>query len=220
MLTVGELAVTRPSSVKVLQRLGIDFCCGGALPLAEACLNQGVDPRAVLDEVEREEARASGVDDRWDLAPLPELIAHIVSTHHRPLDAELPRLTALVEEVTTADRPRDPEGMDALRDLWSRLVSDLLPHLREEEAHVFPWILGDRATDPPKAIYGMGSEHVHVSRALTELREVTDEYTLPDDASDARKALWAGLEALEADLQRHIHLENNVLFPRAVQTAP
>lgn len=217
MLTVGELATTRPVSVKVLQRLGIDFCCGGARPLEEACAARGVALPTLLAEVDALEAAARPDDRRWDGAPLDALIDHILAKHHRPLDTELPRLDHLVRKVTGVHYTKDPATMDGIRAAWAELVEDLVPHMKKEEQVLFPWIRAGQGTSAGGPVQVMEAEHEHVGAVLVALRRLTNDYVVPEEACGSWRALWQGLEALEEDLHRHIHLENNVLFPRALR---
>lgn len=217
MMTVAQLATTRPQSVKVLQRHRIDFCCGGARPLDEACADRAITVDALLGEVAAVELAATPDLRRWDDAPLDALLDHIEARHHRPLDGELPRLDALVRKVTAVHHDKDPARMDALRRTWGDLLDDLVPHMAKEEQVLFPWIRSGRGASAGAPIHVMETEHVHVGGLLTELRRLTDDYVPPAEACGSWRALWAGLEALEQDLHRHIHLENNVLFPRALR---
>lgn len=217
MMTVGELATTRPLSVKVLQRLGIDFCCGGGRALDEACAARSVDADALLAEVAGLESGARPDERRWDQAPLVDLVDHILVKHHRPLDTELPRLGALLRKVTGVHYDKDPDRMDGLRLAWSDLQEDLVPHMAKEESVLFPWIQAGQGASAGSPIQVMEAEHERVGEILVALRRLTDDYVVPEEACGSWRALWQGLEALEADLHRHIHLENNVLFPRALR---
>lgn len=215
-LTVGDLATQRPQSVKVFQRHGIDFCCGGGRALDAACAAKGLDPAAVLDEVATEEARTNKTDARWDKAPLGDLIRHVLERHHVPLELELPRLDGLVRKVARVHHERDPQGFDRLVALWEALRDDLEPHMLKEERILFPAILAGRGRDVGGPVSVMHADHEHLGGILVALREVTHDYTPPADGCGSWRALFQGLSDLEADLKLHIHLENNVLFPRAL----
>ncbi len=214
--TVAMLATERPIAVRILQRHGIDFCCGGHRSLAEACAQSGITADLLLAEVTAEEQRAAPSPRRWDAAPLPELVNYLLIQHHRPLDTELPRLTGLVNKVCSVHRDLDPTGFDAIRSTWLALRDDLVPHMEKEEQVLFPWIMAGKGGDAGGPIATMEQEHVAVGGLLKELRALTNDYRVPEEACGSWRALWAGLEALEADLHTHIHLENNVLFPRAL----
>lgn len=210
--TVGTLAAARPRSVRVFQRHHIDFCCGGDRPLAEACAERGLDPAVVLAEIEAEEAKSATQDRRWTDAPLPELIDHIVARHHRPLDAELPRLEELLRIVVDVHGSGHPELAAMLR-VYLQLEEEVLPHMASEENDLFPRIRAGQRVDDARA--AMRDEHEAVGALLHELRDHADGWRVPDGACGTWRALWRGLSELEADLLMHIHLENNVLLPRA-----
>ena len=216
LVTVGELATQRPQSVKVLQRYGIDFCCGGGRALEAACSAKGLEVDAVLREVAQEEARTNVADERWDQASLRDLIQHVLLAHHEPLEEELPRLEGLVRKVARVHHERDPQGFDKLVALWEDLREDLEPHMMKEERILFPAILAGRGRDVGGPVSVMHADHDHLGGILAGLRQITHDYTPPNDACGSWRALYQGLADLEADLKLHIHLENNVMFPRAL----
>ncbi len=226
--TVGEIAAQAPAAVRVFEKYGIDYCCGGKRPLEEACRERGISPEAVLAEVK--ESAAGGAADRdWSRASLSELIGHIVSTHHAYLKTELPLLDARLARVIEAHGAVHGEMLKSLRSVFQALEHELLAHLNKEELILFPVIEDlERARNEgrPPAPTPFGSiqnpirmmifEHDSAGQALTRMREITGSYTLPQNACATFSALYAGLEELEADLHQHIHLENNILFPRAL----
>jgi regulator of cell morphogenesis and NO signaling len=112
---------------------------------------------------------------------------------------------------------KDPATMDALRRAWTDLVEDLVPHMRKEEQVLFPWIRSGHGDSAWAPIQVMESDHERVGEILATIRRLTGDYVVPEEACGSWRALWQGLEALEEDLHRHIHLENNVLFPRALR---
>jgi regulator of cell morphogenesis and NO signaling len=216
--TVGELAAQEPAALKVLSRHGIDFCCGGGRPLVEACAQAGITVGALLDEVRRETAQPKTAEEpRWAEEPLDRVIAHILERFHRPLHLELPRLSGLAQKVEAAHGPKDPERFRAIREAYESLRYELEPHLAKEEQILFPWIALGRGASAGPPIRVMLMEHETAGELLGQLRKLTDDYRVPEEACPTWRALWEGLERLEADLMEHIHLENNVLFPRALQ---
>lgn len=213
--TVGELAMQRPKSVKVLQKHGIDFCCGGGKQLADACAAAGIATESLLAEVSAAESAGPG-DRRWDLAPLPELVDYILATHHVGLPEELDRLVAMAERVLTVHGAKDPERLAEIYELTLGLRAELLPHMHKEEQVLFPWIkqgIGAQAAAP---IQVMEMEHEEVGDMLHRLHDLTEHYVAPEGACATWRALYQGLGDLDADLKQHIHLENNVLFPRVL----
>lgn len=213
--TVARLAVRIPAASRVFMRHDIDFCCGGARPLDEACAARGLDPHAILAEIEAEAPDAG--DTRWDQRPLSELIDHILEAYHVPLHAELPRLQAMARKVLTVHGDKDPERLTALVDVYEALAAELVGHLAKEENILFPWILQGRGATAGGPIQVMHMEHDSAGEALARLRELTDDFTPPPGACNTWRALWLGLEELDHELRAHIHLENNILFPRALQ---
>lgn len=214
--SLGRIATSHPHAVAVMQRHRLDFCCGGARSLEAACDAKGIDVQEILDEIQAEQPISGPAPSTWDERPLNELIEHIVARYHRPLDSQLPSLEELVRRVAAVHGPGDPRRFAALVDTFEALRSDLEPHMVKEESVLFPWLLGDNPGGAGEPIRVMLDEHDAVAGLLRRLRELADDYEVPADACGSWRALWMGLEALEASLHEHIHLENNVLFPRAL----
>jgi len=213
---VGQIAVALPISTRVFARYGIDYCCGGGVPLAEACESRGLDAESVLDEIEREMGSAVGSEERWSDAPLQDLVTHILVAYHRPLKEELTRLEAMARKVLEVHRDKEPEMLTELLSVYLGLKADLEPHMEKEEQILFPMIQQEQGflADGPISI--MREEHDQAGLALKRLRELTNDYEVPPRACNSWRALWHGLAALEESLHQHIHLENNILFPRAL----
>ena len=214
---VGEIAANHPLATRVLARHGIDYCCGGGRPLREACEKKGIDAEHVLEELRQELERPAPADAvRWNEASLNDLIDHIVNRFHRPLDEELPRLEAMARKVVTVHGERDPETLHELLSVYLQLEEELQSHMMKEERILFPLIRRGLTAVAGGAIPVMEHEHQETGALLGRLRELTDGYRVPEGACNTWRALWHGLEALEKDMHDHIHLENNLLFPRAV----
>jgi len=213
---VGSVATEHPLATRVFARHNIDFCCGGGKPLAEACAAQGVDTQAVLAELTAEIADKVEADTRWDEQPLAELIEHILTTFHAPLREELPRLEAMAQKVYQVHGDKDPERFKAILDTIVALKAELLSHMQKEEQILFPMITAGRGAMALGPVSVMEAEHANAGVMLRRFRVLTDNYTPPAEACNTWRALWAGLEALEEGTHLHIHLENNILFPRAL----
>ena len=226
--TVGDLAAKLPQATRVLEQFGIDYCCGGGQTLAEACRFKAVDAQEVVRAIE-ESLKREQVARNYAELDQNELIDHIVSTHHAFTRSEIERLTALLNKVVSVHGVRHPELVDVQK-TFIDLAEDLLPHLVKEETCLFPYIskvesFGPRKAVRPAAHFGtvqspvrmMMFEHDLAGHLLRELRRITSEYAIPADACASYKALYQAMEKFEADLHQHIHLENNVLFPRAIQ---
>lgn len=212
--TLAELATTHPSASRVFHRYGLDFCCGGRRPLADVCLERGLDEVAILDAIERE-AAADVPSPRWDTAPVPELVAFIVSRYHNRLREELPQLVGIAAKVET----KHAEKASCPRGLAQHLVEvheNVLAHLAKEEKVLFPLILDGMGRMTAGPIRVMEQEHDDHREGLLRTRELTGDLTPPEEACTSWRALYLRLDALEGDLMEHIHLENNVLFPRVL----
>jgi regulator of cell morphogenesis and NO signaling len=213
---VGRIATEHPLATKVFARHGIDFCCGGGKPLGEVCRRLGLDTGAVLAEIEREIASTPAPDVRWDEAPLGDLIEHILAAYHEPLKEDLPRLEAWARKVVAVHRDKQPETLPELLTVFLGLKAELEQHMAKEERVLFPLIRGGHGAMAGGPISVMEHEHDSAGRALERLRELTDRYRVPAEACNTWRALWHGLAAFEQSLHQHMHLENNVLFPRAL----
>jgi regulator of cell morphogenesis and NO signaling len=215
--TVAEIAAGSLAAVRVFERLGIDYCCGGKRPLDAVCNEKGLSSEAVRNELDA--AMASGTADArdWSTAPLGELIDHIVSTHHEYLRREFPTLGARVEKVHRVYTGKGlAEGVAGLPEVFGALRAELESHMMKEERILFPMI---RAEFPGAAqpIRVMEHEHEIAGQALAAIRQITHDYAVPEYACVTYRAMLAGLKELEEDLHLHIHLENNILFPRALR---
>jgi len=214
--TVGQLATEHPHAVKIFHRHGIDFCCGGGRTIAEACSGKGIAVDTVLAEIAEEEARQTKPATRWDAEPLDALINHILEAYHVPLYTELPRLEQMARKVYDVHGPKDRERLNAIKNLVIALKDDLDPHMVKEERVLFPWIKSGQGASAGAPVRMMLAEHDAVGEMLVQLRELTHDYAIPEGACATWTALWQGLQWLERELHEHIHLENNVLFPRAL----
>jgi regulator of cell morphogenesis and NO signaling len=225
--TVRELAVENPATTKVFERLGIDYCCGGGRTLDEACRAAGVAVDDVLASIEA--GQPAAVEERdWLVEPLADLVEHIKSTHHVYTAEAIARIRVLVEKVVKAHGERHPE-VRRIQTVFGQLGHELSTHMMKEEMVLFPYIVrleeAVLAGEPPlPAPFGtvanpvrmMEHEHDEAGEALRELRAVSNGYTAPADGCVTYRTLYAALAEFEADLHQHIHLENNILHPRAI----
>jgi len=219
--TVGEMVVENPATARVFEKYGIDYCCGGKHSLDDACRESGVAPTVLLDEL-RQAALKPQPDERdWQNEPLLDLIAHIVSRHHAYLKSELSRIAELFAKVVRAHSQREPVLVE-VSEIFGILKEELDAHLMKEEMILFPTIgkleAGGSSGAPcsiEHPIARMEYEHESAGRALAQMRHLTRDYYIPDEACNTYRALFATLVELESDLHEHIHLENNILFPRA-----
>jgi regulator of cell morphogenesis and NO signaling len=214
---VGALAARHPLATRVFARHDIDYCCGGGRALDQVCQEKGLDIDAVLKELQAELATASAPEERWDEAPLRDVIEHILAAYHQPLAEELPRLELMARKVLDVHGDKDRERLTELVNVFTGLRAELEQHMAKEEQILFPMILQGHGAMADGPISVMEDEHDSAGAALRRLRELTDGYRVPEQACNTWRALWHGLAALEEAMHRHIHLENNILFPRALQ---
>jgi len=212
--TLGALVIRHPEAAKFFHQHGLDFCCGGKQSLAQACAARGLDPEAVLLELETTVPEQLDTV-RWELRPIAELVAHILARYHAPLRGELTRLVELsgkVERVHAA-KPDCPAG---LTDLLEEVRSSVGSHLEEEERILFPMILAGRGALAHMPIEVMQMEHQDHGRNLARIRSLTCDLHIPAHACASWRELYSSLSRLEVELMEHIHLENNILFPRVI----
>jgi regulator of cell morphogenesis and NO signaling len=213
---VGRIAAEHPLATRVFARHGIDFCCGGGRPLREACTEKGIDAAGVVDEIRKELTAPGAPSHRWDKAPLGELVDHILATYHEPLHEELPRLEAMARKVVAVHGDKDPRRLPELLAVYVNLKEELDSHMAKEEQILFPMIKRGHGRMAGGPVAVMEHEHDVAGSLLRRLRELTDNYEVPAEACNTWRALWHGLKALEREMHEHIHLENNILFPRAL----
>jgi regulator of cell morphogenesis and NO signaling len=222
---VSELALTVPNAPHILDELHVDYCCHGSQSLAAACADAGVPLSVAMALLEGEPRPSDKIDAAWVDAPLTDLIDYIERKHHPFTRAEIVRLPKLAAKVVRAHGERHPE-LARVEQIVLALAAELEPHLDKEERILFPAVrhlvrVGAQggAVDvlPPIAV--MRQEHDVVGDLLRDVRRTTDEFELSPDACASFKALYEGIDGLDRDIRYHVHLENNVLFPRALALA-
>lgn len=231
MNTVRELAVMVPGATRVFEQFGIDYCCGGGHTLSEACQKSSVPVAKVVEQLEAAEHAVNPGDKLrdWQAESLTALAAHIVETHHIFTKQELARLEKLLDKVCSRHGENHPE-LQPLSQLFQHLKHELIPHMLKEEQVLFPYVARmeeavseQRAVPPPffvtvrNPVRMMSTEHDTAGDLLREMRQITNGYAIPADACISFQTLYQALQELETDLHQHIHLENNILFPRAIE---
>jgi len=219
---VGEIVAAFPGAANVFKAYGIDFCCGGNRSLTEALRARRVPEQAFLADLKLAYAEAQqrqAVGD-WRQAPLPELVEHIVATHHAYLKEELPLLSAFVAKIHHVHGERHPE-LVTLDQQFQALRAEMEPHMAAEESEFFPRVIAyarsGAAADLRQALATLDElegEHAAAGQLLGTMRETTRNYRLPADACNTYTLAFQKLEGLESDMFEHVHLENNILFPR------
>ncbi|HKS27662.1 MAG TPA: iron-sulfur cluster repair di-iron protein [Pyrinomonadaceae bacterium] len=231
--TVRELALEIPGATRVFERLGIDYCCGGAKSLADACATRSLSAEEVIEQLKEEgETSFGAVTEAKDFTRLTmtELISYIVNKHHAFTRQELQRLDALVNKVCSVHGESHGELLK-VQALFRELAADLQPHMLKEEMVLFPYVMrleeavlnNQPAPAPPpfmtvrNPVRMMSLEHDTAGDLLRGMREASSDYMVPADACFSYRTLYRALEEFEQDLHQHIHLENNILFPRAIE---
>jgi regulator of cell morphogenesis and NO signaling len=229
--TVGEVAAAFPSTIQVFEQYRIDYCCGGDQSIADACSKQRVAVDALIDQLKQAtQVPPPPHTQDWTKTSLTALVDHILDTHHRYLYDAIPRLHQIVLKVISVHGESHPESLPPLGKVFEALEGELDVHMFKEERVLFPWLkemesVQKTGVPPTEVLCGsvnnpirvMRHEHDNAGHALAEMRRLTDDYTLPEDACNTYRALFQGLVELEGDLHQHIHLENNILFPRAIE---
>jgi regulator of cell morphogenesis and NO signaling len=218
---IGDIAVDVPSSVRVFQHHGIDFCCGGNRPLGAVCEALGLWVPDVAREIEASTARDDAGERDWARASLQELTEHIITRYHDRLREELPRLASMATRVAQVHGARAPRLLSCIEATVRELDIDLTSHMRKEEDVLFPGLCaldrsGACSESLAEAIRAIESEHDRAGALLADLRTATDGFTSPKWACATTRALYSGLADLESEMHIHVHLENNVLFRRAL----
>ena len=227
--TVREIALEMPLTTKVFEEFKIDYCCGGKKLFLEACRNAGANPESVLQKIDNVLEIENQNELGWlNDAPLSKLIEHIIETHHTFTRDEIANLSPLMAKVASRHGERHLELL-VLEKTFAELCNDLIPHLLKEEEILFPYVekLEKALKDTgvvPLSCFGTGNnpvrmmmtEHDTAGDLLKKMREITNDYALPEGACLSYAALFNRLEAFEKDLHQHIHLENNLLFPKAI----
>jgi regulator of cell morphogenesis and NO signaling len=226
--TVRDIALENPATIRVFEAFGIDYCCGGRKPLAEACAAKNLSVDAVIEALENTGSTLEREIENWSAQSLGALATHIVNTHHAYVRRELPRLTELAEKVVLRHGDTRPE-LPAIQSKLSELSEELLQHCAKEELVLFPYITKfERAiaagTPKPHGCFGsvanpitmMTQEHDSAGALVEQMRELSSDFIPPVGACPTFHAFYSGLHEFERDLHQHIHLENNILFPRAI----
>jgi len=223
--SVRELVLEKPAAARVFEKLGIDYCCGGNQSLVDACITAEVRMEKVIAALAKAEPVPAERD--WRGAPLSKLTQYIVDQHHSFTRDEIERLVPLISKVVSVHGDNHLELLQ-VQSLFRGIAQELTMHMRKEEQVLFPYIArieeaGNSKSPLPPAMFGtvqnpvrMMMEHESSGQALRKMREVTNGFIAPPDGCVSYQTLYRALEAFEKDLHNHIHLENNILFPRSV----
>ena len=227
-MTVGEIVADDFRYAHVFDRYGIDFCCNGSIPFSEACRHAGADMEKILLELAESPSEGSAMTD-FKTWPTDLLADYILKFHHRNIRRQGPEIARLLDKVCRAHGDNHPELFE-VQELFVESLADLNSHLQKEEMVLFPYIyeMCSAAMDgTPIAAFHCGTiespiavmmaEHDAEGERYRHISRLTNEYRAPADACDSYRLVLAELKAFEAALHHHIHLENNIVFPRAIE---
>ena len=230
-LFVTDIVTNDYRTAEVFRRHGIEFCCGGKWPLEMVCQTKNIDPGKLIRELE-EATRTIRLPNslpfnEWDIDFLADYIVHV---HHHYLKNQLPEISSELRKFT-GEHGEKYTYLNELEKIFLQLCRELLTHLEQEEEIIFPYIRQITHAFQSQESYAsllvkmmrkpieqlMNHEHEMVAGAIHKMRELTGDYTVPARACTSHKVIFSRLKELDNDLAQHMHLENNILFPRAIE---
>jgi regulator of cell morphogenesis and NO signaling len=226
---VKDIALANPEARQILEDAGVDYCCGGGKSLHDACAHADVSAEEILKRLRENSKLVRPHEKAWTSAPLGDLTRHIREKHHRYVRETIGRIKTLLEKVKAKHGENHPEIAEVQR-LFTEVGQEMIMHMQKEEQILFPYIdaverstTGSGSLEPPffqtvkNPIHAMMKEHDSAGDLVKQIRKASGDYTPPTDACTSYNALYQDLREFEADLHQHVHLENNILFPRAVE---
>ena len=227
--TIGEIVADDYRTAAVFEKHGIDFCCGGQIALAVICQAKGVDPAAITREIEAVKRTPLDHNQNFTAWPLAFLADYIIHTHHAYLKDHTGQIAAYVQKIAEVHGAHHPEVVE-IAAIFAKIATDLAAHLREEEAVCFPAIkrgeaartagAGVDASDRDtiqRSLATLRHEHEAIGEATHTIRRLAQGFAIPADVCNTFRVTYQELNAFEADLHKHVHLENNILFTKAAQ---
>lgn len=229
--SLAQIVNNNHRAAAIFEKYHLDFCCKGKRTLQQACAESELKAEAILSELERTEQTSSDkVVINYDKLSLSQLADYIITTHHHYVKKEMPAIVLYLQKVASKHGERHPEMLKVF-DLFTAVKEEMEMHMQKEETVLFPRIkelekqlaTGNKnnlsITYLKSPIIMMEQEHDHAGAAMAEIRQLTNNYNLPADACTTYRLSFAALEAFELDLHQHVHLENNILFPKAISLA-
>lgn len=226
--TVGELVAEDYRRASAFKKFGLDFCCGGGAPLREACLRKGIALEAMCKELEAatcNDVTSQQEFDRWELDFLAD---YILNVHHTYVRSKLPEISDYAKKVSTVHGEHHPETKEIARH-FQAIKEELTSHMAKEEQILFPYVKkllaskrqNIKLSNPPfgtvkNPIHMMEQEHQFAGDEMKEIRLLSNNYEPPQGACNTYRVFYSNLKDFEENLHQHIHLENNILFPKAV----
>lgn len=227
--TIGEIVAADYRTAKVFEAHGIDFCCGGKVSLAVICREKGLDPALLLREIETVKSEQIDRSQNYTAWELPFLADYIVNSHHVYLKENDGQIAAYARKIAEVHGAHHPEVIE-IAAIFDKIDSDMVAHLREEEEVFFPAVkrvhaarkTGNEPTAEDVAtirtsLAKLGPEHEEIGDAVHTIRHLSKEYAIPSDVCNTFLVTYQKLKEFEDDLHKHVHLENNILFPKAAQ---
>jgi regulator of cell morphogenesis and NO signaling len=227
--TIGEIVAENYRSAAVFDKYGIDFCCGGQATLSAACQEKGLDPAEIAREIEVSKSGPTLQSENYTAWELPFLADYIINIHHSYLKENTGQIAGYAHKIAEVHGVRHPEVIE-IAAIFDRIAADMAAHLREEEDVLFPAIKRIHAAaaagrtpehqdrlaieDSLRKLHG---EHETIGDAVHQIRHLTKDYAVPEDACNTFVVTWRKLREFEHDLHKHVHLENNILFAKAAQ---
>jgi regulator of cell morphogenesis and NO signaling len=227
--TVGETVAADYRTAAVFKQFGIDFCCGGKRSIDQVCEQKGIDPALLQQALEQAQIAAGRNEMNYDAWNLSFLADYIVNKHHVYVQERLPQLVEYADKVARVHGETFPPNLE-IAALVNTLRDELMGHLLKEERILFPYVKAmekalQEGQPKPVAHFGtaagpvnvMEAEHEVAGEIMHRIREIANDYTLPEEACNTWRVLWSLLPEFEEDLHQHVHLENNILFPKALR---
>jgi regulator of cell morphogenesis and NO signaling len=227
-LTIKEIVTQNFQSAAVFEKYSLDFCCRGGKSIEDACREKGISPQVIYEELGHVSTIGSAETSRFYLWPPEFLVDYIVTNHHAYVASTIPVLLAHTQKVASVHGERHPEVV-RIAEMFARVADDLTRHMKKEELMLFPYIKhlaelarsGGEFRTPPfgsaeNPIRMMMQEHQNAGDELYEIRALSNSYAPPEDACTTYRVTYQELQEFEKDLHQHVHLENNILFPAAL----
>lgn len=222
-LLLGDIVTEDFRTAEILLNNGLDFCCGGKKSLGEACKEKKLDVQSVIKELNELESSQPGIHHNFKEWKLDFLMEYIVNTHHKYIQKNLPQLIYYTRKIATVHSSHHPELVE-VEDLFNKISTELLQHMRHEELSLFPAINEVIKTNSAKAremifteITRMTGEHEFAGGSMDRINQITSNYHVPFDGCNTYHLTFKLLKQFEDDLHIHVHLENNILFPKALR---
>ena len=227
--TIGEIVADDYRTAAVFEKHGIDFCCGGQIALSVICQGKGIDPAAITREIEAVKRAPVERNQNFTAWPLAFLADYIMNTHHAYLKEHTGQIAAYAQKIAEVHGAHHPEVVE-IATIFAKIATDMAAHLREEEEVFFPTIKRVEATRTAGAVVDatdletikrslatLSHEHEDIGEATHTIRRLAKGFAIPDDVCNTFRVTYQKLKEFEDDLHKHVHLENNILFPKAAQ---